>query len=98
MTEVVEDIVIVGGFGIAGLGYIFRTSRELGSGEMAWLQEAGVSRKIGMRGYVITSGVHGFEPKFPGRFFGKGIRCGFRPCDDQGVYWFLTWTPSIQGN
>ncbi|XP_059434537.1 monooxygenase 2-like [Corylus avellana] len=36
---------------------------------------------------------HGFGNKFM-QFFGKGVRSGFIPCDDNTVYWFFTWTPS----
>ncbi|KAJ0011269.1 hypothetical protein Pint_33728 [Pistacia integerrima] len=64
---------------------------------MAWLQAKSVLRRSSMRGCADYKGSHGFEPKFLA-FFGKGIRCGFLPCDDQTVYWFLTWTPSSQGN
>ncbi|XP_044489023.1 monooxygenase 2-like [Mangifera indica] len=48
-----------------------------------------------MRGYADYKGGHGLEPRYLA-FFGKGIRCGILPCDDQTVYWFLTWTPSSQ--
>ncbi|KAL5856134.1 hypothetical protein ACOSQ3_005968 [Xanthoceras sorbifolium] len=48
-----------------------------------------------IRGYTDFKGSHGFEPKFL-QFFGKGIRAGFIPCDDQIMYWFFTWSPSSQ--
>ncbi|KAK1559173.1 hypothetical protein Q3G72_011496 [Acer saccharum] len=48
-----------------------------------------------IRGYTEFKGSHGFEPKFM-LFFGKGTRSGFIPCDDQTVYWFFTWSPTIQ--
>lgn len=50
-----------------------------------------------IRGYSDFKCSHGFEPKFL-QFFGKGVRSGFIPCDDQTIYWFFTWTPSRQGN
>ncbi|KAK0581346.1 hypothetical protein LWI29_012654 [Acer saccharum] len=48
-----------------------------------------------IRGYTEFKGGHGFEPKSM-RFFGKGTRSGFIPCDDQTVYWFFTWSPRSQ--
>ncbi|KAJ4715962.1 FAD-dependent urate hydroxylase [Melia azedarach] len=48
-----------------------------------------------IRGYSDFKCSHGFEPKFL-QFFGKGVRSGFIPCDDQTIYWFFTWTPSRQ--
>ncbi|XWS62623.1 hypothetical protein CRYUN_Cryun06bG0027100 [Craigia yunnanensis] len=46
-----------------------------------------------IRGYTNFKGGHGFQPKFR-QFVGNGVRSGFRPCDDENVYWFLTWTPA----
>ncbi|KAK9176461.1 hypothetical protein WN944_028478 [Citrus x changshan-huyou] len=48
-----------------------------------------------IRGYSDFKGSHGFEPNFL-QFFGKGLRSGFIPCDDQTIYWFFTWTSSSQ--
>lgn len=48
-----------------------------------------------IRGYSDFECSHGFEPNFL-QFFGKGLRSGFIPCDDQAIYWFFTWTPSSQ--
>ncbi|KAL9415500.1 hypothetical protein AB3S75_043735 [Citrus x aurantiifolia] len=48
-----------------------------------------------IRGYSDFKGSHGFEPNFL-QFFGKGLRSGFLPCDDQTIYWFFTWTSSSQ--
>lgn len=62
-----------------------------------WLgfkRPASVGRSA-IRGYADYKGSHGFEPKSQ-QFFGKGIRTGFIPCDDQTVYWYFTWTNSSQ--
>ncbi|GAY46020.1 hypothetical protein CUMW_093780 [Citrus unshiu] len=48
-----------------------------------------------IRGYSDFKGSHGFEPNYL-QFFGKGLRSGFIPCDDQTIYWFFTWTSSSQ--
>ncbi|GLT42969.1 hypothetical protein SLA2020_169460 [Shorea laevis] len=48
-----------------------------------------------IRAYADVKGGHGFEPQ-ASLFFGNGVRTGFLPCDDETVYWFLTYTPSIQ--
>ncbi|OMO92734.1 Monooxygenase, FAD-binding protein [Corchorus olitorius] len=48
-----------------------------------------------IRGTAKFEGGHGFGPKFR-QFVGKGVRSGFLPCDDDTVYWFMTWTPDIK--
>ncbi|GLT42968.1 hypothetical protein SLA2020_169450 [Shorea laevis] len=48
-----------------------------------------------IRAYADVKGGHGFEPQ-AFQFFGNGVKTGFLPCDDETVYWFLTYTPSIQ--
>ncbi|KAI8553986.1 hypothetical protein RHMOL_Rhmol05G0061500 [Rhododendron molle] len=40
-------------------------------------------------------GSHGLEPKFL-LFVGKGVRCGFAPCNEGTVYWFFTFTSSTK--
>ncbi|KAK8511497.1 hypothetical protein V6N12_038100 [Hibiscus sabdariffa] len=52
------------------------------------------SRSI-IRGHTRFEGGHSFGPKFR-LFVGKGVRSGFLPCNDENVYWFLTWTPSTK--
>ncbi|XVF45564.1 hypothetical protein PTKIN_Ptkin02bG0216200 [Pterospermum kingtungense] len=46
-----------------------------------------------IRGYSNFKGGHGFGPKFR-QFLGKGYKSGLLPCDDETVFWFLTWTPT----
>ncbi|XP_039039207.1 monooxygenase 2-like [Hibiscus syriacus] len=48
-----------------------------------------------VRGYTKFKGGHGFGPEFR-QFVGKGVRSGLLPCNDENVYWFLTWTPSTK--
>ncbi|OMO92735.1 Monooxygenase, FAD-binding protein [Corchorus olitorius] len=49
-----------------------------------------------IRGTAKFEGGHGFAPKYR-QFVGKGVRSGFLPCDDDTVYWFMTyWTPSTK--
>ncbi|CAA0828686.1 FAD/NAD(P)-binding oxidoreductase family protein [Striga hermonthica] len=48
-----------------------------------------------VRGFFDFEEPHGFEPKVM-QFFGKGVRYGVVPCDDHGVYWFFTFSPSPQ--
>ncbi|KAH6762551.1 hypothetical protein C2S52_019984 [Perilla frutescens var. hirtella] len=48
-----------------------------------------------VKGLLIFEDGHDFEPKFM-QFFGKGVRFGVVPCDDYGVYWGFTFTPSSQ--
>ncbi|XP_042005421.1 monooxygenase 2-like isoform X3 [Salvia splendens] len=50
--------------------------------------------RAAIRGYVVYPEGHGFEPKLYA-YFGGGVRLGFAPCDDKGVYWFCTFTPSL---
>ncbi|KAL1541176.1 monooxygenase 3-like [Salvia divinorum] len=51
--------------------------------------------RTAVRGFVYLQDGHGLEPKFL-QFFGKGVRYGVIPCDDYGVYWFLTFSPASQ--
>ncbi|MBA0848304.1 hypothetical protein Goshw_000323 [Gossypium schwendimanii] len=48
-----------------------------------------------IRGSANFKGGHGFGLKFR-QFLGKGLRSGFLPCNDENVYWFLTWIPSTK--
>ncbi|XP_058216575.1 monooxygenase 2-like [Rhododendron vialii] len=48
-----------------------------------------------IRGFADFKGSHGFEPKFL-QFFGKGVRSGFLPSNEDTVYWFLTFNPSTK--
>lgn len=52
--------------------------------------------RTAVRGFVFFNDGHGFDPKLM-QFFGKGVRFGVIPCDDHGVYWFLTFSPSSLG-
>ncbi|KAK6120863.1 hypothetical protein DH2020_045390 [Rehmannia glutinosa] len=49
-----------------------------------------------VKGYLYFEEAHGFEPKVM-QFFGKGVRFGVIPCNDHGVYWFFTFSPSPGG-
>ncbi|KAI8553988.1 hypothetical protein RHMOL_Rhmol05G0061700 [Rhododendron molle] len=51
--------------------------------------------RFAIRGFADFKGSHGFEPKFL-QFFGKGVRSGFMPCNEDTVYWFFTFTPSTK--
>ncbi|XP_039054851.1 monooxygenase 2-like isoform X2 [Hibiscus syriacus] len=58
------------------------------------LKKPAFTGRSAIRGNANFKGGHGFELKFR-LFVGKGVRSGwFLPCDDENVYWFLTWTPS----
>ncbi|XP_051132723.1 monooxygenase 2-like isoform X2 [Andrographis paniculata] len=48
-----------------------------------------------VRGFVHYEDGHGFDPKLF-FFFGRGVRYGIIPCNDHGLYWFLTFSPSPQ--
>lgn len=63
-----------------------------------WLgfKEASFTGRYVIRGYKKVMDNHGLEPKFM-HYFGKGFRSGVMPCDDKTVYWFLTWTPTSEG-
>ncbi|KAK7280581.1 hypothetical protein RJT34_25645 [Clitoria ternatea] len=62
-----------------------------------WLgfKQASFVGRYATRGYSESKSTHGFEPSFM-QYFGKGFRAGAIPCDDRGVYWFFTWTPTSQ--
>ncbi|KAJ1436312.1 hypothetical protein SESBI_04343 [Sesbania bispinosa] len=62
-----------------------------------WLgfKEASFIGRYVVRGFSTLKTNHGLAPKFM-HFFGKGFRSGVLPCDDNTIYWFLTWTPTIQ--
>ncbi|XVE93890.1 hypothetical protein REPUB_Repub01dG0233100 [Reevesia pubescens] len=57
------------------------------------LQKPVFTGRSAIRGYTNFKGGHGFGPKFR-QFVGQGVRSGFLPCDDENVYWFLTFTPA----
>ncbi|XVF45563.1 hypothetical protein PTKIN_Ptkin02bG0216100 [Pterospermum kingtungense] len=57
------------------------------------LQKPAFAGRSAVRGYINFNGGHGFAPKLR-QFIGKGVRSGFLPCDDEHVYWFMTWTPA----
>lgn len=63
-----------------------------------WLgfQKAADTGRYAIRGCANFENGHGFEHLFM-QFFGHGVRSGVIPCDNNFVYWFLTWTPSDQG-
>ncbi|XP_031124935.1 monooxygenase 2-like [Ipomoea triloba] len=57
------------------------------------LQNAVDSKRSAIRGFVECPEKHGYEPKFYA-FFGGGVRFGFLPCDETGLYWFCTYNES----
>jgi hypothetical protein len=63
-----------------------------------WLgfKEAAYTGRYAIRGCAELESNHNFEPLFM-QFSGKGFRAGVVPCDEKTVYWFFTWTPTIQG-
>lgn len=82
-------------------GSIFRTKALIGcdgvnSMVAKWLgfQSPVSASRSAIRGFVLYPDGHGFEPKFYS-FFGGGVRYGFIPCDDKGIYWFCTFSPSL---
>lgn len=52
-----------------------------------------LSGRSGIRGFAEVKGGHGFGLEAY-QFFGSGFRVGLVPCDDQTVYWFLTFISS----
>ncbi|KAL9317054.1 hypothetical protein ACSQ67_013571 [Phaseolus vulgaris] len=62
-----------------------------------WLgfREASFSGRFVIRGDIKLMNNHGLQHNFM-HFFGKGFRFGILPCDDKTVYWFFTWTPTIE--
>ncbi|XVE93893.1 hypothetical protein REPUB_Repub01dG0233500 [Reevesia pubescens] len=56
------------------------------------LEKPAFTGRSAVRGYTNFRGGHGFGPNFK-QFFGQGFKSGFLPCDDENVYWFLTFTP-----
>ncbi|CAI0468817.1 unnamed protein product [Linum tenue] len=59
------------------------------------LNEAVTSGRSGVRGSATFPEGHGFTSKLF-MFVGKGFRAGCLPCDDNTIYWYFSWTPSIQ--
>jgi len=51
------------------------------------------TQRAAVRGIAEFLGGHGLEPKMY-RHYGNGIRHGFVLCDDQSVYWFMTFMSS----
>ncbi|CAN0864762.1 Monooxygenase 2 [Linum grandiflorum] len=62
-----------------------------------WLgmNKAVVSERVQVRGSSVFPKGHGFASKLF-MFSGKGFRAGCVPCDDKNIYWYFSWTPSIQ--
>ncbi|KAK7280582.1 hypothetical protein RJT34_25646 [Clitoria ternatea] len=58
-------------------------------------KQASFVGRCATRGYLESKGTHGLEPSIM-QYFGKGFRAGVIPCDDRGVSWFFTWTPTSQ--
>ncbi|XP_019156262.1 PREDICTED: uncharacterized protein LOC109153001 [Ipomoea nil] len=58
------------------------------------LQKPVDSKRAEIRGFVEYPDKHGFEPKFH-LLVGAQVHFGFIPCDDNGMYWFYNFTPSI---
>ncbi|XVE67184.1 hypothetical protein DITRI_Ditri08aG0140000 [Diplodiscus trichospermus] len=57
------------------------------------LQKPVFTGRSAIRGFTNFKGGHGFGTKFR-QFVGKGVRSGLLPCNDETVYWCLTWIPS----
>ncbi|XP_021753041.1 uncharacterized protein LOC110718510 [Chenopodium quinoa] len=64
-----------------------------------WLgfKKPALSGRSAIRGFAYYEKGHGFKPKFQ-LTMGNGVRYAIVPCDDNAVYWFLTWSPSAQEN
>lgn len=82
-------------------GSIFRTKALIGCDGVNsivanWLgfQSPVSASRSAIRGFVLYPDGHGFAPKFYS-YFGGGVRYGFIPCDDKGIYWFCTFSPSL---
>ncbi|WJX15289.1 hypothetical protein P8452_05450 [Trifolium repens] len=62
-----------------------------------WLgfKEATYTGRYGIRGCAELENNHNFEPVHM-RFFGNGFRALVVPCDEKTVYWYFTWTSTIQ--
>lgn len=82
-------------------GSIIRTKALIGCDGVnsivaKWLgfQSPVSASRSAIRGFVLYPDGHGFEPKFYS-YFGGGVRYGFIPCDDKGIYWFFTFSPSL---
>ncbi|CAJ2663195.1 unnamed protein product [Trifolium pratense] len=62
-----------------------------------WLgfKEAAYTGRYGLRGCAEMESNHNFEPALM-RFSGNGFRAVVVPCDEKCVYWFFTWTSTIQ--
>ncbi|KAK7280580.1 hypothetical protein RJT34_25644 [Clitoria ternatea] len=62
-----------------------------------WLgfKEISFTGRYVIRGTANLTTKHGLHPVFV-HFFGKGFRSGVIPCDDNTIYWFLTWTPTAE--
>ncbi|KAG8368068.1 hypothetical protein BUALT_Bualt15G0006900 [Buddleja alternifolia] len=52
--------------------------------------------RLAIRGFGYFKDGHGFEPKFL-QFSGEGVKYGIVPCDDHGVYWFLSFSSAAKG-
>ncbi|CAI0468819.1 unnamed protein product [Linum tenue] len=59
------------------------------------LNEAVTSCRLAVRGTATFPEGHGFASKLF-MFAGNGFRAGCLPCNDKTMYWFFSWTPSIQ--
>ncbi|CAN0864764.1 Monooxygenase 2 [Linum grandiflorum] len=59
------------------------------------MNEPVVSDRLAARGSAIFPQGHGFASKLF-MFAGKGFRAGCIPCNEKIMYWFFSWTPSIQ--
>ncbi|RZS03190.1 hypothetical protein BHM03_00033339 [Ensete ventricosum] len=54
------------------------------------LKEPTFSGRCAARGFAMFEEGHGFKPVFT-QYFGRGCRAGLLPCDDNNMYWFVTW-------
>ncbi|XP_058216573.1 monooxygenase 2-like isoform X2 [Rhododendron vialii] len=82
--SVVKAKVLVGCDGVNSV-----VSKWLGFKKPAFVGRSAI------RGFADFKRSHGFEPKFL-LFVGKGVRCGFVPCNEGTVYWFFTFASSTK--
>ncbi|RWW45318.1 hypothetical protein BHE74_00048847 [Ensete ventricosum] len=60
------------------------------------LKEPTLSGRCAARGFAMFEEGHGFKPVFT-QYFGRGCRAGLLPCDDNNMYWFVTWAAGANG-
>ncbi|OMO92733.1 Monooxygenase, FAD-binding protein [Corchorus olitorius] len=82
---IIKTKVLIGGDGVNSV-----VAKWLG------FEKPVLTGRSAIRGTAKFEGGHGFAPKYR-QFVGKGVRSGFFTCDDDTVYWFMTyWTPDTK--